>query len=206
MKRHHTGFTLVELVIAIVVVAILAAIVILAWAGVGAWSRDQARESDVRNWVSTFDLYKSRYAVWPALPTGNTTAGDVTLCLGASFTNDKCGQFKSSSTSRFVDADNSSSMLANVKKVGEVPKNGGPANNNFLVGPLVYLKQTTSGSTVTVTAEFINFFEGNCPSGFKNINSSLPASIANVRSGLPAGTHANVCAIYPYKTFSYKPL
>lgn len=204
MKRTTGGFTLVELIIVIIIISILTAIIMLSWGGLVRSSRDHAREDDVRSWASTFDLYKSRFGAYPALPTGNTPTGDKTFCLGTfSSTNSKCGQYNSSTSTKFIAAGGSSGLLENVGKMsngGKAPTDSGPVVNNALVGPLVYLKQSTASGTVTVTAQFINFFEGNCPSDFTNINSSLPSSIALVLSGVSG---ANVCALT--ETFSYTP-
>lgn len=206
MLRKNHGFTLVELIIVIVVIGILAAIVTSIWIGVLSSTRDHAREQDTRNWASTFDLYSSRFGSYPALPTSDTPVGDVTLCLGTFVTtggvvtNSKCGQYKSAVVTQYIPAGSSATMLANMARLSsgnKAPVDSGQVINNMLVGPLVYLKQSTIASTVTVTAQFIDFFEGNCPSGFTNINSSLPSSIASVRSG----TAANVCALT--KTFVY---
>lgn len=213
MKRHYSGFTVVELIIVIVVIGILAAIVLVSWGNVVTGSRNTSRLQDMKSWMSTFDVYKSRFGAYPVLPTGNTPSGDVAYCLGSfTSTNNKCGQYNSSTATRYLPASASSTLLTNVTKVnsrGKAPENGGATVNSALAGPLVYLSQTTSSGTVTVTAKFIGFFEGtSCPSSELTIISSGTLSssyapIAGLLTGLPSGTSASVC--YIAKTFSYKP-
>ena len=59
------GFTLVELLIVIVVIAILAAISIVAYNGVTQKARDRERESNARNIVNAAAIHKSDRDFWP---------------------------------------------------------------------------------------------------------------------------------------------
>jgi prepilin-type N-terminal cleavage/methylation domain-containing protein len=204
MKRPNYGFTVIELLIVIVVIGTIVAIGLIAWSGLLITSRDKARETDTIAWASSFDLYKGRYVVYPAMPTADGALGSVTLCLGAfTSTSSKCGQYGSATPTKFIAAAGSASLLTEMAKVGNVPSNSGAAINSALIGPLAYLTQSTAAGTVTVTGQFINFFEKSCPTGFTNINASLPTSIALVMTGLPAGTSANACSLS--KVFSYTP-
>lgn len=200
MKNKARGFTIVEVTLVVTVIAILAAIGVLAVNGILISGRNKARETDTRTWASTFDLYKNRFVVYPAMPTADTPLGDVTLCLGSfTTTNNKCGQYNSGTSTQYVDATASASLLTETAKVGNVPQNSGVDTHFPLAGPLVYLSQTTTGGTVTVTGKFINFFEAGCPSGFTDISSSLPTSIL----GVLASTSFKACSLN--KTFSYTP-
>lgn len=60
------GFTLVELLIVIVVIAILAAISIVAYNGVTQKARDDERQSNARNLVNAAAAYNSEHDKWPA--------------------------------------------------------------------------------------------------------------------------------------------
>lgn len=202
MNQNHNqrGFTLVEMVIVVTVIAIIAALMIVWWANIPAWSRDKARESDVTQWVSRFSLYQSRYFVYPVMPTADGVLGSVTRCLGsfASY-NNKCGRYNSSVPTAYINAAQSADMMTNVTKVGNTPTNSSVAISNALVGPLVYLERTSlGGGSYRIDARFINFFEGSCPSGMTNTNGSLPASILLV---MPAGVTANACQVTSQFTY-----
>ncbi len=209
MKFNRSGFSVVEIIIIVAVLAILAAIIAIGWSSVTSGMRDQAREDDVKQWVSTFELYKSRFAVWPALPTGNGASGAVALCLDSplqsnnTFLN-KCVQYKSSNSSRYKLVSGSNDMKMEIEKVGKYPVNSGPATNEVAAGPFVLLTQSTSGGTTTVTGKFVGFFEGNCPQGFTNVRNNSDFTV--LFSGLPArGTAPNPCMLSPAPSFSFRP-
>ncbi len=202
MKRH-TGYTIVEILIIISVLAILGAIALVGWGGVVTSSNDKARATDIREWVSAFELYRSRYTIWPVMPTANGAAGTVSQCLGTfTSTSGKCGQHTSSTAGQFLAASASSSMLSRVTKTGSTPVNeSAPIKNGSrsVVGPYVRVSQSTTAGVVTVTAHFVGFFQGNCPDGYTLDSGNTPSStmLTNMGSG------AKACALQ--KTFSYSP-
>lgn len=68
------GFTIVELLIVIVVIAILAAISIVAYNGIQERSTSTRRLSDMKTIEKALELYKIQKGEYPA-PQGNTTGG-----------------------------------------------------------------------------------------------------------------------------------
>ena len=66
-KNKVKGFTLVELLIVIVVIAILAAISIVAYNGVTQKARDDERQSNARNLVNAAASYNSEHDKWPTV-------------------------------------------------------------------------------------------------------------------------------------------
>lgn len=73
--RKQGGFTIVELLIVIVVIAILAAITIVAYNGIQNRANDTAVQNDLQNIAKKFELYKVDNSVYPAGPTQLATLG-----------------------------------------------------------------------------------------------------------------------------------
>lgn len=67
-QAKQKGFTIVELLIVIVVIAILAAISIVAYNGVTQRARDNERQSDARNIVNAVSAYNSEESKWLTTP------------------------------------------------------------------------------------------------------------------------------------------
>lgn len=98
MKRTGSGFTIVELLIVIVVIAILAAITIVSYNGIIDRARNTELLARVDAYTKAFQLYATQNGSYPAIvasEAGNT----VSACLGtasdypqdATFASGNCG-------------------------------------------------------------------------------------------------------------------
>lgn len=67
MKTNRSAFTIVELLIVIVVIAILAAISVVAYTGVQSRAQDSQRLNDMQNIVSALERYKIDNSRYPAV-------------------------------------------------------------------------------------------------------------------------------------------
>lgn len=67
MRKSSSGFTLVELLIVIVVIAILAAISVVAYRGVQNRAHDSRRLSDLTAITKALELYKSEIGNYPSV-------------------------------------------------------------------------------------------------------------------------------------------
>lgn len=74
LTRKDRGFTIVELLIVIVVIAILAAITITAFNGVQTRTRDSQRVADMNSIVKALELYKVQNGQYP-VAVGNSAGG-----------------------------------------------------------------------------------------------------------------------------------
>lgn len=78
-KEHKQGFTIVELLIVIVVIAILAAITIVAYNGVQARAKNAQTVQAVTQWVKAVKMYNLDTDTWP---TGTSCLGDIDTYQG----------------------------------------------------------------------------------------------------------------------------
>lgn len=85
--RKQTGFTIVELLIVIVVIAILAAITVMAYTGIQTRAKDSQMASAMNAYVKGVTLYYSTYG---SLPVANTSIAcfDGTSCWSGASTAD----------------------------------------------------------------------------------------------------------------------
>ena len=77
-KNKQIGFTIVELLIVIVVIAILAAITIVAYNGIQSRANDTTIKSDLQNLAKKLELYNVDNGVYP---TGDTQLGTLGIKL-----------------------------------------------------------------------------------------------------------------------------
>jgi prepilin-type N-terminal cleavage/methylation domain-containing protein len=78
IHKKQGGFTIVELLIVIVVIAILAAITTVAYNGIQRRARDTQRVQDMRSIVKALELYKTTHGVYPsAVGTANASGWEV---------------------------------------------------------------------------------------------------------------------------------
>ena len=80
-KQKQTGFTIVELLIVIVVIAILAAISVVAYTGIQQRARDNIRKADIEQIAKALELHYIDYGIF-------TKPGE--LCSDTSFGKDNC--------------------------------------------------------------------------------------------------------------------
>ncbi len=74
-ERKQTGFTIVELLIVIVVIAILAAITIVAFNGIQARARDSERTAEAKLLQNAIEMYRVDNGTYPLHASGNDNSG-----------------------------------------------------------------------------------------------------------------------------------
>lgn len=126
MQTRRSGFTLVELIIVISALGILVTVGTIGWGTTVKWSQNKTRATELSQWKSTFELYKSRFATYPA-PSNISTP----YCLGNGFTSNRCGNTTSGSYAP------SSDLHTQISRVSKLPENPHPLVNNTHVGPFV---------------------------------------------------------------------
>lgn len=87
IHKKQGGFTIVELLIVIVVIAILASITIVAYNGIQGRSRDAQRVQDMQSIVKSLELYKATNGSYPAAVSTLNASGWEVSHDGTSATN-----------------------------------------------------------------------------------------------------------------------
>lgn len=134
MRKSRSGFTIVELLIVIVVIAILATIVIVAYNGVQTRAQNTARLTQLKDWQKIFELYKASEGDYPAMPNG-------TYCLGTGFPAGwdgvpRCRDYQYDGDTDYKESDASALMTSLKTASANLP--GGPyVPVNGTVGPYV---------------------------------------------------------------------
>jgi len=82
MRRFKNGFTLVELLVVVSVIAILSAVLYANFNDAKKQSRDAERKSDLRNIQSALELFKNKYGDYPE---GCNPAGSWSGQIGTSY-------------------------------------------------------------------------------------------------------------------------
>jgi len=77
MKRWHLGFSLIELMIVLSIIAILAAVIFVNFNDSAAISRDAQRKADLRLLQNAIELYKLDNGRYPEACNGPTDSGNV---------------------------------------------------------------------------------------------------------------------------------
>lgn len=75
VMKHQKGFTIVELLIVIVIIAILAAITVVAYNGIRERATDSMVKSDLDQATKQIALYRAQYDAYPVGNAGYATLG-----------------------------------------------------------------------------------------------------------------------------------
>lgn len=88
MNKNTHGFTIIELLITIVVIAILATIGVVAYNGVQARARDAQRVQDVKTIVTALEMYYIDHGRFPASACGSSCPSPKQLGIAWATTSD----------------------------------------------------------------------------------------------------------------------
>lgn len=154
----RSGFTIIELIIVCVVLAILGTISAFGYAAVQSSARDNLRAQKMNEWATVFNNYKTRYQLLPA-PTDTTpTTSGVAYCL-----------YKSTSPATATacdtvaaDAVNSPDLFSQLVKVGQLPKADFPRVGTTTYGPYITIAYDNTSGEVTSAVITAPFESNNC--------------------------------------------
>ena len=155
--QRKTGFTIVELLIVIVVVAILAAISIVAYNGIQVRAETASKTLEAKHWITAFTGYRASEGKWPTSMTPGTY-----FCLGKGFPTGTGGVARcrdiQSTTLGYLESNNNDVMTELASYASVSSSNKKPYTN--VVGP--YARIYSDGSQ---TLEITQIFSPNvqCP-------------------------------------------
>ena len=156
MNKTTSGFTIVELLIVIVVIAILASISVAAFNGVQTRAKNTARFHEINAWKKQFELYRAQEGNLPILANGQ-------YCLGLGFPIGgggvaRCRDYEVADPNYGVPESGNSALMTELSKVGSLPS-GNRKPFSATIGP--YVTYTTSFIYLTVVLKGSNASE--CP-------------------------------------------
>ena len=171
MNRVKRGFTIIELLIVIVVVAILAGLSTAAYSGITQRANNASRIATAEQWIHLLKMYVAATGNIP--PSIDALAvGSQRLCLGTGFPVGgggvpRCQSVKGTDANSPAESD-SAQLLSELKTVGELPSNKPVPTEPGLVGP--WLSKPVSSGMVRVTVAVDGVFAPGeqCGGGFKS--------------------------------------
>ncbi|MBH1980475.1 prepilin-type N-terminal cleavage/methylation domain-containing protein [Candidatus Saccharibacteria bacterium] len=167
--QKSPGFTIVEIIIVCVVVAILASIGIVSWSATLRNSRDDVRASEHKDWAKRFETFRSKNTVYPnANDSGVAITGEH--CLGTGFPSGRCKGGGSPITENAT-----STIMQQLAKVGTLPIYKHTAARGY-VGPWVQFITGTPGA-IRVYHSYENT---DCPTGIAKDTSYAGATICYI--------------------------
>lgn len=167
-KRTVTyGFTLVELLIVIVVIAILASVTAVAYNGIQTRAQNVSRQTDLDAWERSFAAYKTMKGTWPS----SMQPGRY-YCLGTGFPTTtgaaRCRDFRDTSTSMYLESNNAT-LLSQLSEFSALPKIPKYPVGNQQVGPYVLTCDGTSygcpAGSILLVGVFDSSNGADCPGG-----------------------------------------
>ncbi|HEY5695220.1 MAG TPA: type II secretion system protein [Candidatus Saccharimonadales bacterium] len=133
MRKSIRGFTIIEILVVVAVIATLAGIVFVSYGTVQKNARNADRLTQVQQWAKLFELYRAKYGTFPPVATGN-------YCLGTGFPLGPDGQGRcrdsvmTDPNYSYLESGNTA-LMTEIKKIGTIPTVNPPRVHGDLVGP-----------------------------------------------------------------------
>lgn len=160
--RRMRGFTIVELLVVIVVIAILASITIVAYSGIRERAINTAHLSEIMAWRDSFVLYQATTGSYPSSMTIDTE-----YCLGTGFPDGtggvpRCHNYNATDSYAVAESGNAA-LMAQLTNEVDIPSTGDRTPIQGIVGPYALL---TSYDGITLFVQlFMTWYGSDCPAG-----------------------------------------
>jgi prepilin-type N-terminal cleavage/methylation domain-containing protein len=152
MRKTISGFTVVEILIVVGILAILATVVTTAFTGSRRQADNSARLAELKTWQKSFVQYKAANGQYPNVPDGG-------YCLGSGFPDGKCRDYYLP-VGTITYGEVNSVTLMNMLKTYDIPKTQYHTPINGSSGPYVEYY-----SAVLHLTQVFNGNSNDCPSG-----------------------------------------
>lgn len=80
---RDSGFTFIELLVSVTIVAVMMSVAVVSYANVNQRSRDSKRRADLETIRSALEICRANTGAYPASVTGSVTCSDATVTLTA---------------------------------------------------------------------------------------------------------------------------
>ncbi len=130
MRKHYSGFTIVELMIVIVVIGILASVTLVAFNGAQVRARNSTRVAQANHITKLMEIYKVDFGTYPKVAPGN-------YCVGTGYPNGNCREYTDNDP-WWTYPESNMALTNELAKVGPVPK-GDYFPAGSVVGPYVHV-------------------------------------------------------------------
>jgi len=171
MLKTKSGFTIVELLIVIVVIAILAAISVVVFNGIQARAQNTNRLTELNAWSKLFALYKGTYGSYPRPDATTYGQHKYGFCLGIGYP----GQINTTTGAGGMCHDNTApvnlALNTELKKISSLPSGIRTPTKSGALG--VYVDYWGISSTpanedagnfiYTNTLQLVQAFDGDAP-------------------------------------------
>lgn len=173
MKRTEAGFTIVELLIVIVVIAILAAITIVSYNGIASRAQNSQLLGKVDAYTKALQIYKAQNSTYPRVDVAESGLADYG-CLGsdASFPPSSPYADKTCYTSTSLTVKTSPTLMTQLKGVAAgLPEGVLPpltsSDNSMSIRGILYFTNATTG---TASLQYVIKGDQDCARGTKAYN------------------------------------
>lgn len=165
MRKSTSGFTIVELLIVIVVIAVLAAITIVAYNGIQQRAKNSSRIAVGDQWVKLFKVYQAQFDTLP--PSLVSASNGAKFCLGTGFPVGgggvpRCQNVTGTDSNSPAESDNAT-LMSELQAVGSLPAT--PPLKALVTGPYL-IKSSASSISVGIGLEGAYASGVDCGGGF----------------------------------------
>lgn len=188
LKKTGRGFTIVELLVVIVVIAVLASVAIVSYRAIQTRANNTARYNEMKTWEKIFRVYATQNSVFPPQITSSVSdTQSAYFCLGTNFPKggsgvERCRDYLGTNDSTYSTSpreSKSASLNTEIKNYASIPDSAKKPVGDT-VGPYVRVYEGTPPTILEITQVFESSrantaADNECPKGtnfqfFSNVN------------------------------------